>query len=165
MAVFAPVWTHSQVVETINARWSEGGVCPGDTFEAFQARCLEWWSADPLVRNADGHVAFQSEMQMLERLPQSRQLEAYDEDVLKAMADRLGVSTDRCRLPDLRDRIFRAEFLHNTGARRKPQTSCPDRQKKGKGDPRAPFKPPKPAPSNPVPHANVVELEDSQDFG
>lgn len=172
-----PVWTDSYVDETIIARWNEGQwQCPAATFAEFQAMCKHWWAEDPLVRNADGHVGFQTALLRLSRLPRTRQLLAYDQALLASMAHSAGISPGSRE--QMAEGIFRVEFAaqHRSLPAVAPGTKTKTERKqraKTKGDPKAAFKPPRPGAAGAKPKdagaaapsvSNVVELDDDDDF-
>ena len=117
--------------------------------------------------NADGFVGFHTQLCALRQRPRPIQLEAYDISVLQQMAAKVGVpGFTTMTKQQLIDAIFRVEFqgdLRTKSSRSAPKTR--EGNKQPKGDPRAPFRPPKPAAApaglgEQQEPANVVELDD-----
>lgn len=176
---FRVVWTDDEVGASIRARWAEGG-CPAATFAEFEAMCWAWWRSDPLVMNADGHVGYHDKLCALRTRPRPIQLEAYDINLLQQMAAKVGASAFATK-QQLVEAIFRGEFENGLCTKRcrtgdtapgsvpmtrEEKKKKPKQSKEPKGDPRAPFRPPKKmAPAGPMAEppaapTNVVELDE-----
>ena len=176
---FRVVWTDDEVGASIRARWAEGG-CPAATFAEFEAMCWAWWRSDPLVMNADGHVGYHDKLCALRTRPRPIQLEAYDINLLQQMAAKVGASAFATK-QQLVEAIFRGEFEKGLCTKRcrtgdtapgsvpmtrEEKKKKPKQYKEPKGDPRAPFRPPKkmasagPTAEPPAAPTNVVELDE-----
>ena len=154
---YTAVWGAAELVRSIEARWAEGGA-PAATFGEFAAKCQEWWENDPLMRNADSHVAFRSELELLGARSRADQLAAYSDAVVDVMLSRAKLPLTGTRAQKAARMIhYESRMAGPTIVGKRRRSSSKSKSSNSSASANRPYKVPEFVPQ-------IAELDDSDEF-